>query len=226
MYGRTRSASTSADEGMRNGQNVLIVATDPMLAALVGGLVEALRLQAVFPRAGENPEAALARVRPLAVILMEGSSEVAGSELFVVRARRRGARVMLFGNATSIKPLREWADQLEVGVFTLPDEIERLLLALQDTHRELSNARRGDRRTSVQRERDAAITFEDASGTQWQVYDRRTGDRRQGLMREFISAVGDRRACAVGPDEINAVSPQELARQLARSVPSDGTSKH
>jgi hypothetical protein len=220
------SASTFADEGMRNGQNVLIVATDPMLAALVGGLVEALRLGAVFPRPGENPEAALARVRPLAVILMEGSSDGARSELLIVRARRRGARVMLFGTAVSIEPIREWAKQLDVATFTLPDELEDLRQALEEARRQQMAGRRGDRRASVEANPDGSVTFQDATGTAWQVYDRRTGDRRAtGLTREFVSAVGDRRTCAVRPDEVTAVSPEQLAEQLARSIPSGGTSE-
>ena len=210
---------------MRSGQNVLIIANDPMLAALVGGLVEASRLQAVFPRPGENPETALARVRPLAVVMIEGSSEGAGSELFVARARRRGARVLLFGNASSITPLREWAKQLDVVTFQLPDELEGLLLELQGAHHAPLVARRGDRRASVQRNADGSFTFEDTTGTRWQVYDRRSGDRRKsGVTREFVSPTGDRRTCTVRPGELRTRSPHALAEQFARSVPSDGTS--
>ena len=211
---------------MRSGQNVLIIANDPMLAALVGGLVEASRLQAVFPRPGENPETALARWRPLAVVMMEGSSEGAGSELFVARARRRGARVLLFGDASSITPLREWAKQLDIVTVQLPDELEGLLLELQGAHHAPPLvARRGDRRASIQRNADGSFTFEDSAGTRWQVYDRRSGDRRRSeVMREFVSPAGDRRTCTVRPGELRTRSPQTLAEQLARSVPSDGTS--
>jgi len=211
---------------MRNGQNVLIVATDPMLAALVGGLVEALRLQAVFPRPGENPDAAVARVRPLAVILMEGSSGSAGSEILLVRARRRGARVMLFGDAASIAPLREWAKQADVASFMLPDELEGLRQALERTNSELRVARRGDRRAPVDSNPDGSVTFHDAAGTRWQVYDRRTGDRRaREMTREFINAAGDRRIYLMHPEDVSATSPAQLADQLARATPTSGTSE-
>ena len=211
---------------MRSGLNVLIIANDPMLAALVGGLVEASRLRAVFLQPGENPEVAVTRVRPLAIVMMEGSAEGAGSELFVARARRRGARVILFGDATSIAPIREWAAELEVGVFQLPDELEELLAELNGAGRQPGLvARRGDRRTPVQRQPDGSLTFEDGTGTRWQVYDRRTGDRRAaGGTREFVSPTGDRRICTVSAGELRNQTPGALAKQLARSVPSDGTS--
>lgn len=204
---------------MRSRQNVLIVASDPVLAALLGGLVDAMRLQPVFPGAGEDPDAALARVRPLAVILMEGSSSTAGSELFVVRARRRGARVLLFGHPASIAPLKEWAAQLDVDVFALPDELQRLQDALSGQHRTPMVARQGDRRARVQRNPDGSLLYQDAGGTRWSVYDRRGGDRRApDVTREFISDTGERRRCTVSASD-TMPSPAELADQLKRSEP-------
>ena len=204
---------------MRSRQNVLIVASDPVLAALLGGLVDAMRFQPVFPGAGEDPDAALARVRPLAVILMEGSSNVAGSELFVVRARRRGARVMLFGHPASIAPLKEWAAELDVDVFALPDELERMQSALDGQHRSSLVVRQGDRRASVQRNPDGSLLYEDKAGTRWSVYDRRSGDRRAvEVTREFVSETGERRVCVVAVRGATP-SPDELAEQLKRSIP-------
>jgi hypothetical protein len=205
---------------MRSRKNVLIVASDPVLAALLGGLVDAMRFQPVFPGVGEDPDAALARVRPLAVILMEGSSTTAGSQLFVVRARRRGARVMLFGHPASIAPLKEWAAQHDIDAFALPEELERLQDALDGQHPERMTARQGDRRAPLQRNPDGSLHFQDAAGTRWTVYDRRTGDRRAGgVTREFVSDEGERRTCTVGAADASAPSRAELADQLKRSIP-------
>jgi hypothetical protein len=208
---------------MRSRKNVLIVASDPVLAALLGGLVDAMRFQPVFPHAGEDPDAALARVRPLAVILMEGSSSTAGSQLFVVRARRRGARVMLFGHPASIAPLKEWAAQHDIDAFALPEELERLQDALDGQRPMRMTTRQGDRRAPIQRNPDGSLHFQDAAGTRWTVYDRRSGDRRAGeVTREFVSDEGERRTCSVGAADASTPSPAELAEQLKRSVPASG----
>src|SRR5437016_14553168 len=82
---------------IRADHKVLIIASDPLLGALVGSLVEATRLHATFPRENERPEDALARVRPLAAILVDAITSESESDLFLARDRRRQSLVLMFG---------------------------------------------------------------------------------------------------------------------------------
>src|SRR6185503_2008936 len=103
---------------------------DPLIAALVGSLVEITRLQAAFPEPDERPEDALTRVRPLAAILVDAVTDEAQSDIFLAKAARRSVPVMMFGSAPTMATRREWAGTRPVAMFVLPDETEELGAAL------------------------------------------------------------------------------------------------
>lgn len=67
-----------------------------MVAALLGMLLDPARFEPVYPQPGERPEEALARVRPPVTILLDAELEAARSDLFLTRAQRSRATVLLF----------------------------------------------------------------------------------------------------------------------------------
>jgi hypothetical protein len=75
---------------------VLILARDPVLAALLGIALGLGDLEPVFAEPGERPDDAIARLRPPFVVLLDGEMDEAESDLFHARCARRGARVVLF----------------------------------------------------------------------------------------------------------------------------------
>lgn len=75
---------------------VLVVAADPLVAALVGMLLEPASWEPAFPLPGERPEDALARLRPPVVLLLDGEHAAARSDLFLARVQRARAGLVLF----------------------------------------------------------------------------------------------------------------------------------
>ena len=205
-----------------NGHQVLVIASDPFAAALIGGLVEAVRLRAAFVGPEERREDALVRVRPLAVILLEANGEGSESDLFVARARRSGVQLVLFGRADEIDERMSWADEHGIPAFALPEEINALQAALEGLVRPLERRpRMGERRsaaivTTGQADR---LVFEDDAGRRWTVYDRRTTDRRgDRVERKFISETGAVHHCFIGASDADIVSVASLSRQLEQAL--------
>ena len=197
--------------------NVLIVAPDPVLAALVGSVVELSRLRAAFPRQDERPEDALARVKPLVAILMDTVVDEAQSDIFLARARKKGVSLLLFGSAASTAARAIWAEARSIPVFTLPDQVA----ALEENLRRIANGA-GKTNRSFERRGKARITgplvFDDRSGKRWSVYDRRSADRRQHHVdREFVSDNGEVRHCHIDEDEAKKTSTEALIDQLERA---------
>ena len=198
-------------------QKVLIVAQDPVLAALVGSAVELGRFTVAFPKANERPDEALTRVKPLIAILIDGAADEAQSDIFLARARKKGVHVLVFGGAATAVARRPWAAARNVPVFTLPDELPALGHALEEIG---ASARSGKRR--FERRGRTKITgplvLHDRSGKRWSVYDRRSEDRRQHVIdREFVSETGEVRHCHLDADEATDTSPSTLMNQLERS---------
>ena len=75
-------------------QKVLVIAPDPILAALIGVMVEKRRLVAVFPQTGESPEKALERARPVSAVVIDSTVADAASDIFAKRVRNVGARML------------------------------------------------------------------------------------------------------------------------------------
>ena len=204
---------------MPNGHQVLVIANDAFAAALIGSLVETVRLRAAFVAPGERPEDALMRVRPLAVILLDAESDQLQSDVFVARARRGGVQLLMFGSARDVDQRMAWADERGIPTFALPDEVEALQAALEAMARPAPrNHRRGERRQASLAV-DEALVFEDSGGTRWSVYDRRTTDRRAAMVeRKFISESGDIRHCFIASGDAAQVTVEALSGQLERAL--------
>jgi hypothetical protein len=195
---------------------VLIVAPDPVLAALVGSVVELSRLSAAFPRVDERPEDALMRVKPLIAILIDAAADAAESDLFLARARKKGVHILVFGSAANASARRAWAETRGIAVYTLPDQVG----ALQEAIDRIAASAGKSARTFQRREKTAPepLSFDDASGTRWSVYDRRSADRRHSVEREFVSETGEVRHCSIDEDEAAKTSPAALIDQLERAL--------
>jgi hypothetical protein len=213
----------------RSDHKVLIVAPDALLAALIGVLVEASRLQAAFPETDESIDDALGRVRPLAAVLVDAVAAEAGSDVFLARARRAGVPVLLFGPLDAIENLRVWAAARDVSSFVLPRDTH----VLTGTLERLAQARQprgAERRTptpapgtpptpSVRRNGNGELILDDGSGGRWTVFDRRAGDRRApAIEREFVSELGEVRRCTLTAREAEYTDAAALSRQLADAL--------
>lgn len=211
----------------RSDHKVLIVAPDALLAALIGVLVEASRLQAAFPEADESIDDALGRVRPLAAVLVDAVAADAGSDVLLARARRAGVPVLLFGPLAAIEKLRPWAAARDVSAFVLPRDT-RVLTGTLERLAQARQPRGAERRTpplaqgtapSVQRNGNGELILDDGHGGRWTVFDRRGGERRvAGIEREFVSELGEVRRCTLTDREAESTDAAALSRQLASAM--------
>ena len=196
---------------------VLIVAPDPVLAALVGSVVELTRLRAAFPHANERAEDALARVKPLIAILIDAVADEAESDIFLARARKKGVHVMVFGAAGSTLHRRAWAEAHKVPIYTLPDQVA----ALETELKRIATGAGQSSRSFERRGKNAIsrpLVVHDRAGKRWSVYDRRSADRRQHVIdREFVSETGEVRHCHLDEKEAGVTSPEVLIDQLERA---------
>lgn len=229
---------------MTPATTVLICAGEPMLAALLGMLVEMAHHTAAYPEPGERPEDAVARVRPLLVVLLDGALDSARSDLFFAQAARRRVGVALFGAKQGATALSALARARRIPWFEAP-------IGLAEFRRVLDEAgssewwrdgedRRGarPRRQSTpraERTEDGTLVFLDRHGARWLVYDRRGADRRRGQRRGeqrgvvrartpepdrrvFVNEAGETWECALMAGEIERRTPTALERQLARAT--------
>lgn len=208
---------------------VLILSPHVMTAALVGWYVELAKLEPAFAAPGEHPEEALARVKPVLVVLIDGEFEEALSDLLAARVAKRGIGIALFGSGPSNAddPARRWADRNHISFFRLPVDLEAFGRVLDQASRHGQAERRGGERRNApatDRALDGTLVFFDSAGKPWYVYDRRGGDRRlDGLdserpYRSFVSADGMERRCELNDVEFEAREPDALGAQLARSA--------
>lgn len=201
----------------RSDRRVLIVAPDPLLAALIGVLVDAARLLAVFPAPEERIEDALRRTRPLAAVLVDALAGDAASDVFLARAQRGNVPVLLFGAEADVARVRVWAAERDVPVFVLPRDTRELsasLTRLAHRRHRAGGDRRDNGAARTERSRGGNIVLQDGRGGRWTIYDRRTGDRR-GVEREFVSDDGEVRRCTLSLAEARSDDAEELSRQLA-----------
>jgi hypothetical protein len=201
----------------RAGQKVLIIAHDPMLAALVGSLVETARLEPAFTLNGERPDQAIDRVRPVLLILLDVEDDVAESELFLAKARRSGIPVALFGSDRGLEERQHWISERNIPAFALPKQLARFVETLNHVRRGDGLRRGGERRAPEAARPDHE--FRDGRGTRWTVYDRRGADRRQEVDRRFVSETGESRHCLISSVEAERRSTDALVDQLGRSTP-------
>jgi hypothetical protein len=196
-----------------------------MTAALVGWYVELAKLEPAFPSPDEHPEAALARVKPILVILIDSQFEAGMSDLLTARAMKRGVGIALFGTGSEgdDETARLWATEHDIMFFRLPIDLEAFGRVLDQAVRSTEPERRIAQRRSeaaVERAVDGTLLLYEASGAAWYVYDRRGGDRRIAShpYRAFVTAEGVERRCELADPEFAARQPAELLDQLARSA--------
>ena len=111
------------------GSVVLIFATDPLAAALLGAGVELAKGTPAFPREQEKPRDALLRVKPRLVMIDCDHADACTEALFGP-AMMIGARISVFSSTRSRRTLEPIAREFNVATFGLPvdfDELARLL---------------------------------------------------------------------------------------------------
>lgn len=200
----------------RADARVLIVAPEPLLAALLGMLVDSIRMQAVFPKPNESALDAVARVRPAAAVLIDAAFPDAGSDLLLARVRASGTILLLFGQRDALRGRMGWAREQSVPAFVVPDQVDDLALALGSIQR--GRRRSADRREPSGRTADGTLYLDDGRCC-WYVYDRRASDRRGGEVdRRFVSDRGEVRHCFLTEDEAAHTGAADLETQLAAAV--------
>jgi DNA-binding response OmpR family regulator len=102
-------------------QTVLIVSTDPLLAALLGLLVELQGHRPVFDQGGESPAEALARHHPR-LVLVDADHHDGFSAAFLERARRSGAGVVVFSPGRPDGEVRQLARERGLVALALPTD--------------------------------------------------------------------------------------------------------
>jgi DNA-binding NtrC family response regulator len=106
---------------------VLVVSSNPVLAALIGGLVELADVNVAFPQGGEAAGSALRRIRP-AIVVADCDHPDTASEAFIGPALMTGARIALFCSArhAARERTQATADRHGLAFFVLPDESDAL----------------------------------------------------------------------------------------------------
>jgi hypothetical protein len=205
----------------RKAGKVLILSPHVMTAALVGWYVELATLEPAFAAPGERPADALARVKPLLVVLIDAESHEAVSDLFAARAARREVGLAMFSGASDDAASRDWAQRHGVPFFKLPVDLEAFGRVLDHAARLASVERRvGDRRKppAVERAVDGTLRLTDEGGRAWYVYYRRGGNRRAAdAYRAFVSDDGVELRAALSDDEFSSREARALIQQLARA---------
>ena len=116
-YGEREVSAHDAAEG----STVLVVSTDPVLAALLGLLAELGRHHPVYARGEERPQAALSRYRPR-LVLLDVEHTDGFSDAFLTHAKHEGAKVLVFGRNHPGGDLRQRAEARQVPWLALPTD--------------------------------------------------------------------------------------------------------
>lgn len=104
---------------------VLIVAGDPLAAALLGAAVEHAGCLPHFPQQGEAPRAALRRVRPR-LVLVSCDHPDACSDAFIGPALMTGARVLVIHTRDTLPDTRATIERLGLPLVDLSQDAEAL----------------------------------------------------------------------------------------------------
>jgi hypothetical protein len=186
----------------------------------VGLLLELEAYEPVFAKPHESPEEAVRRERPLRVIVLDGSLDAATSDVFYARAK--GTPAVLFGTTRTESKVRALAEERKLRWFTMPIDRARLSRLIRDVVA-TSTVRSGrDRRQpSARQAPDGTLIYRDRDGSEWQVYDRRAGDRRgsgENGYRAFVNDEGEEWRYELSRGEVRQRSATALERQFARAV--------
>jgi hypothetical protein len=188
-------------------------------------LLELEKYEPAFARPDESPEEAVRRVRPFLILLLDGSCDDAGSDVF--HARLKGATVVLFATPRTEDAVRTVANEQRVAWFTMPVNGETLGRIVREAVASTATRSGHDRRhPTAHRTADGTLIFRDRHGSEWQVYDRRGGDRRSqptdgAGYRAFVNDVGEEWWYQLSSSDIEEDTPAALERQLAAAVKRD-----
>jgi hypothetical protein len=204
---------------------VLILSPHVMTAALVGWYVELAKLEPTFAAPGEHPDEALARIRPVLVVLIDAELSDAISDLLVVRAARKGAGLALFTGRSHDEPVRAWAERRGVPFFKLPIDLEAFGRMLDQAARKVAGEPVLTDAPTTETAVDGTLVLREPTGQLWYVYDRRSSNRtlrapsESGDYRAFVEWDGTERRCRLSTEDAASRDPDALVAQLARSIP-------
>jgi CheY-like chemotaxis protein len=205
---------------------ILILTEQPVIAALVGMLVELAGCEAVFAGDDEQPADALTRLRPLAVILIDAEMNAARSDLLFALAARKQIGLVVFGAGGRAREVAEIAAQRQIPWVTLPPDLERLAAVIDLVCKKKPLGRQHDRREPAEAvvSADGTCILRDTAGRNWIVYDRRSAsDRRvneDGEVgdRVFVAEDGETRHCELPAVELSERAANVLEEQLSRAL--------
>lgn len=181
-------------------------------------LLELDTYEPAFAQPGESPEEAVQRVRPVLIVLLDGSLDAADSDVF--HGRARGAAVVLFGTRSTLPHVREVATKRGLMWFSMPTDRATLVRVMREAFSAASTRSGHDRRRPTAHAMDdGTIIYRDRDGREWQVYDRRTGERR--AHRAFVNDAGEEWHYPLASHEAAETSADALERQLAHAVRHD-----
>jgi hypothetical protein len=195
------------------------------VAALVGMLLELEKYEPAFALRDEPPEEAIRRVRPLLVLLLDGAFEEASSDVF--HARLKGTPVVLFATPKNEGAVRTVANDRSLPWFTMPVDRQTLARAIREAAATtVTRSGRDRRHPTAHRAPDGTLIFRDREGREWQVYDRRAGERRARAAgdngyRAFVNHAGEEWWYELSPHEAVENSVDALERQLAAAIRRD-----
>jgi len=195
------------------------------VAALVGLLLELDKYEPAFALPDESPEEAVRRVRPFLVLLLDGAFDEASSDVF--HARLKGIPVVLFATPRNEGAVRTLANERNLPWFTMPVDRQTLVRAVREAAASLVTRSGHDRRhPTAHRAPDGTLIFRDREGREWQVYDRRAGERRSRSAgdngyRAFVNHAGEEWWYELAPHEAIENSVDALERQLAAAMRRD-----
>jgi hypothetical protein len=206
---------------------VLVLADGPVVAALIGMLVETTGRTPVFANPDEVPTDALERTRPTAAVIIDVTLSAAESDLFFAAAAKWNIGVAVFGPESASRRIAEIAAGRHVPWFTMPPTAEQLSSALDVTTGADRRRREAERRAASEAiiASDGTRILRDSRGQRWMVYDRRVARERRATddepvtVRVFVSEAGEARECGLGEQESHQASATALESQLARCGP-------
>ena len=199
---------------------ILLLARDPIVGALLGMFVELAGHTPVFPDPDEQPVDAIARMRPLFVVLLDGTLDAAQSDLFFAQAARRRVALAILGPPGQPAAIPEPARRRGVPYVETPTDLSRFVEVIRQAHESrwwqaTSDRRRAPLRDPVtERDADGTLVYVDRDGARWHVYDRRGVDRRRDR-RLFVNDQGETFSFPLNGEDAGAPSAPELERQLA-----------
>jgi hypothetical protein len=112
--------------------SVLVLAREPVIAALLGMLIELEGYHPHFPTEGESVDDALSRLRPPIILCADCELAAVPTDLFFARAARARVRVVLFGGPAAAAGVRELAAERGLPFFLLPTDLDALARALDE----------------------------------------------------------------------------------------------